>query len=109
MNLVQFIENRYQELTLESKNAFSVTKDAEIKASHQILTSYRTFLKWALIPKVIFNFIQVKLGLRDEPEAVLLNQMIAEKKAKEDAEKFLKGSNVSSLHPEVQTLPSSPA
>jgi len=102
MNLVKFLENRYQELTFETQttDVFMVTKDAEIKAAHQILTTYRVFLKWVLIPKVLLNFIQVKLGFSDEPQPVLLNKIKADKEAKEAAEKMLKeAANISTIKP----------
>lgn len=102
MNFIQFIENRHQELTYEvqtNKDAFEVVKDAEIKAAHQLLSFYRIALKWLLVPKVMMNFIQVKLGWKEPPQPVMINKMKAEKLAQEVAEKMKKNtSNVTSLH-----------
>jgi len=85
MNLVKFCENRYQELTLKTQTApeYDCSVDSEIKAVHQVLNIYRVVLKWLFVPKTLCNFIQVKLGLKEEPIPVLLNKLKAEKAKKE--------------------------
>lgn len=88
MNLVRFIENRYQELTLENneqhKDAFNIRIDSEIKAAHEILTAYRWAMKWVLIPKIFLDFTLMKLKLKKEPEPVILNKMKAERESKKN-------------------------
>lgn len=82
MNLIKFIENRYQELNLENeghKDAFNVRIDSEMKAAHQILSSYRWIMKWVMMPKVMIDFMLVKFKLQKEPEPVMLNRMKQQK------------------------------
>jgi hypothetical protein len=85
MNFVRFIENRYQELTLENeshKDAFNAKLDSEIKAAHQLLSGYRWVFKWFLMPKILFDFLLVKLNLKEEPKPVIMNRLIKEREAK---------------------------
>jgi hypothetical protein len=108
MNLVQFIENRYQELTeqMQKKDAFDVLKDSEIKAAHHILTNYRKLMGIGLIPKVLYHFFEVKMKWRAEPVPVLLNKIKEDKLAKEEEAKKLKElkeNNVSSITPHIST------
>ncbi len=90
MNLVRYIENRHQELTLEAKkaDAFNIRVDSEMKASHDVLTFYRWVSKWFLVPKVFYGWLLVNLKLRPEPVPVILNLMKEEqaKKAAASAE-----------------------
>lgn len=90
MRLEQFIENRFQELTLETQQQqiYSLSKDAEIKALHQLLSSMRTLIKWALIPKIFFQFIEMKLGCFPEPQPALMNKI----KADQETEKAAKAA-----------------
>lgn len=83
MNFVRFIENRYQELTLQqqSADAFNVRIDSEIKASHDMLTFYRWVVKWAMMPVILCHWIAVALGYKPEPQPVLINKAKAEKTA----------------------------
>ena len=104
MNLVQFLENRYQELTYETKDAFNLVKDAETKAAHSILNSYRTVLKWLLIPKLFIHYIAVKLHLTAAPEPILLRKLQEQKLA---AEKAAKEKADAAQEAQSQTAPSS--
>lgn len=104
MNLVEFLDCRFQELKWETDKTdkFHPVPDAELKATHEILTRYRTALKWVMLPKVLYDYARVQLGLREEPVPILLN-MIRAKKAEEDAAKEKKVAetmkNVSSFSP----------
>lgn len=96
MNLVRFIENRYQEVRYEYdveeiKGNYLPWKDAEIKALHNVLTIYRAFMRLLLTPKIFFDFFLMKVSLRPEPIPILVNK-IREKKDREDREKFEKES-----------------
>lgn len=88
MTLVQFIENRYQELKLETdlETKFNITSDSEMKAAHYILDRYRHAMTYVMVPKVIYDFVMVRLGKKKEPEPVILN-MIKAQKEKEALEK----------------------
>jgi hypothetical protein len=106
MNFVRFLENRFQELTVENekfKDAFNVGIDSEIKATHDLLTTYRTVVKWVMMPKVIVDFILVKLGLKIEPQPVLLNRMKETREAKKAADAILAESKVTPIKSEPQT------
>lgn len=84
MNFVQFIDNRFQELTLKTQTkteSFDAMTDSEIKALHQILSCYRTVLKYLLWPKCLSEYLLVCLKLRKKPEPVLSNKMKAEQQA----------------------------
>ena len=85
MNIVQFLENRYQELQYQSQGeiAYNCRLDAEMKALQQMLSGYRTALKWLSMPKHLFHFWEVSKGLKPCPEPVLLNKMRQEQKEKE--------------------------
>lgn len=84
MNFTKFIDCRFQELRLETegKDEFDAVKDSELKAVHQLLTYYRSCLKWLFMPKVMMDFISVKLGIKSPPQPVLVN-MIKEQKERE--------------------------
>lgn len=86
MNFSKFCEYRYQELTLKSKESdeYDCTTDCEIKAVHQLLSNYRTVLKYLLMPKALFDYLLVILKLKVAPEPVLLNKI---KREKEESEK----------------------
>ena len=99
MDLVQFIENRYQELTLQSKEqkTFDAMGDCEQKALHQLLNSYRMTLKWLLIPKCLYEFAAVNLGKRPAPEPVLTNLAKAQREKAQQAKESLEQEKTS-LH-----------
>ena len=85
MNLPLFVDNRYQELQQQSKGeeTYNLLLDAQMKGLHTILNTYRGVLKWAVIPKLLFEWWEVRQGLRPSPEPVLVIQM---KKAQKEAE-----------------------
>lgn len=115
MKLVQFIENRFQELTLEiqSNQEYFVHKDAESKSLHQLLNSYRMFLKWFLIPKVLFNYLQVKIGWKDEPKPVLVLKAKTDQEARDlkakTAAALIESGKVSNIIPDEKSIPGTPA
>jgi hypothetical protein len=86
MNIVKFCENRYQELTmrLQASQEYDAHLDTQTKATAAVLHLYRQALHWAYIPKTIYDFARVNLGLDPEPVPVLLNKA---KKDKEEAAK----------------------
>lgn len=94
MNLVKFIDNRFQELRLKEqeetkKNAYSVTRDSEVMALQAVLKAFRTLTKWVMIPKVLGHYIIAKLGLVPLPRAVLLEKLEEEQKRKKESESVL--------------------
>lgn len=94
MKLEKFIDCRFQELSLEGvtlakdkkRAAYSLARDAETGALNFVLSFYRSFVKWILVPKVLFGFILVALHLKSEPQPVV-TQMIEKDEAFKAAEK----------------------
>lgn len=87
MNLVRFIENRFQEKKAEeqvytAQDEYMPWLDAEIKALHKVLTGYRTIMVWLNLPLVLFRFGLMKVGLMAEPQPVLVNRLRAERDKK---------------------------
>lgn len=105
MNLVQFIENRFQELTVELQVKYVASKDAELKALHAVMNAYRTVLKWLKIPQVLFDFMLVRLEFAPEPKAPLLEKLKREQKQREEEGK--RNAEASSKEAEVIPLNSS--
>jgi hypothetical protein len=93
VNIVKFCENRYQELTFKSQSEkeYDCNNDAETKAVHYILNTYRTALKWLYVPKCLLDYAKVQLELMDEPKAALFEK-IKEMKEKKEAETEAKGT-----------------
>lgn len=80
MNFVIFIENRFQEVTKDLQiNGFVARKEAETKSLHWVLTTYRSFLKFIQIPKVLGHYALVCLHLAREPQPVLIEDAKAQK------------------------------
>lgn len=107
MNFVEYIENRYQELTLENQSKekesrFDIRIDSEIKAAHEILTAYRWLMKWALMPKIFIGFLMVKLGYSEPPQPVILNKMKAERAKAQEAAKQKVENNVTPIQTELK-------
>jgi hypothetical protein len=88
MNFPKYIDNRFQEVSvlqqttqIQDPDAFPVIEDAEIKALSMVLNSYRTFLKWLLIPKIILGFLLMKLHLTSKPGSPLLDKLKKDQQA----------------------------
>lgn len=84
MNFIRFLENRFQELRLESDKvlAFDLKVDSEIKAVHEVLEKTRIIAKTLFIPKVLFEYFLVQIGKKPEPKPVITDMI----KAQQDAE-----------------------
>lgn len=84
MNLVKFVDNRFQELRVQeqeedARKEYCLPRDAEVQALQWILSTYRTLVKWLMVPKVLFNFAWMKTGIGREPQPVLIRKMEAER------------------------------
>lgn len=74
MNFVTYVNNRFEEITVMMAGAkeFNVLKDAELNCLQFVLAVYRKFLMVLYIPKVLFGFGVMKLGMAKRlPEPVL--------------------------------------
>ncbi len=101
MNFVTFIENKFQENSLDSQTnkEYDIFRDAEQKTLATLIQWYRNVVKYALLPKVIFQFWLVKIGWSDEPQPVMVNQAKAAIEAKKVADEMINSSNVTNLKP----------
>jgi hypothetical protein len=105
LNFIKFLENRYQELRLESdtdKDAFNLRIEAEIKAVHEVLTLFRNTAIQCMKPKVLWDYCLVQLKKKREPEPVLLNMI---RKQKEEEELKAKNELEKKVTP-IHTVPS---
>ncbi len=89
MNLVNYIDNRFQEVNLAKTELgaqlkYDLAHDAEINALQKCLTGVRWLRTWLWVPRVVINFTLVKLGVLNEPKPVMMDLM----KAKVEAEKI---------------------
>jgi len=98
MNFAKYIDNRFQEVKvleqaeqIKDIEAFPIKYDAEIKALHMVLQSYRSALKWFYVPKVFIGFALVKCKLIKAPSSPLLDKIKADLEVKktEEAKKVI--------------------
>ena len=90
MQLAKFIDNRFQEIRIaefeaEKARAFSFTREAEMVALHDLRLIIKTLLKWLLIPRLLFIYFGVCIGIFRAPEPVLV--ALLEKQKAEDEKK----------------------
>jgi hypothetical protein len=104
MKFVEFIENRFQEVTLKTQSeSYDIRLDAELKALHQVLTGFRTTLKWLSVPMVLYKYSEVYFGLAPAPEPVMINKL---KKEKEERDALAdKSSKLRSIKPDDSLPP----
>ena len=90
MHIVKFCEYRYQELALKSQSEkeYDCATDAETKAVHFVLNSYRTALKWLMVPKSLLDYALVQLGEKPEPRPAFLDKLAAQKKEEDDKAQY---------------------
>jgi len=105
MKFFKFIENSYQTLAWDVKLEFDIKKDSKVKSLHQMMQMYRSFLKWAYIPKFFLDYWLVCLKLKKEPEPLIENKVrenkLQEEKIKQEKESLEKEPRVSSTESEV--------
>ncbi len=104
MNFIRFLENRFQELSLENetKIKYDLRIDSEIKAIHEVLTKTRNLTKLGLIPKVLYDYVQVSLGKKPEPKPVIVNKL------QEQREKELE-KKITPIQSHINEVPQEPA
>ncbi len=98
MKLVNFIDNRFQEIRLAEQEAeknreFNIVREAEQHALHALRHGISTILKWLLIPVLFGRYFLVQLQLVRAPEPVLI-RLMEKAKIKDDAEKQKKLSKL---------------
>ena len=83
MKFPKYCVNRYQEVAtlIADKPEYDPSYDAESKAVLSLLNAYKFWLKLLFYPKILYNFFCVKLGLKEEPVAVLTNRALERQKA----------------------------
>ena len=108
MNFVRFLENQYQELRWSqscreiAEKPFNALLDSEMKAAHDVLQGYRTFLKWCCMPKLILHYLFVNLKLAKKPTPILMEKAREKKMQEEAAKKLMEdiNSNIASIKPD---------
>ncbi len=87
MNLLQFINNRTEELLDEHHvvKSYSLKRHSETEALKQALSIVKFFVKWTYVLRVFAHFLCVKTRIARVPVAVL-----AKKKIEEDNKKLRK-------------------
>ena len=84
MNLIQFINNRTEELMEEQdqKKSFSLKRQSEGEALRQSLKILCFFMKWLYVPAVFIAYGAMLLGITEKPTAPLADKMIYEQNKK---------------------------
>jgi len=94
MRLVQFINNRTEELMHDQEEikTYSLARDAEGEALRSFLRMTRSALQFFMLFKIFFHYLAVKCGLVSAPGAPLAQKKIDEhnKKLKKLGMKDLK-------------------
>lgn len=67
MKLFDYLDTKFQVMSVELQSNFTILKDSEMKAMYKILEWYRSALKYLLIPKVLVEWLLVCIGLRKAP------------------------------------------
>lgn len=94
MKLVQFINNRTEELMTEQEKikSFSLAREAEADALKSVLFLARKILKFLMVFKVLTQYVAIHIFLVEEPGTPLRDKKIEEnnKKLKKIGMKDLK-------------------
>lgn len=67
MNFFQFMDIKYQEVSIELGQDYSLTKDGRAKAIHSLIGTYRILSKWLHFPILLTEFLLMKTKLTQEP------------------------------------------
>lgn len=84
-----FQEAKMKESLADLEGKMDIMSDAEMKAIHFALGWYRTFLKFMLLPWVMFRFFLVKSHMIRQPEPVITNRIKEQKRAEEEAKRVV--------------------
>ena len=68
MNLFDFLESRYLKTNLELQKDFSLAKQAETKATQDLIDGQRKWFKWCAYFKLLFLYALIKLHILKQPE-----------------------------------------
>lgn len=84
MRLIQFINNRTEELMHEQdlRKTYSQKRDAESAALKIVLTGAFHFIKYFMIFKVIGQYLAVNFGLLSRPGTPVTEKKIADRNCK---------------------------
>ena len=94
MQFIVYCFNRHQEAKLreaesEMKEKIDVIADAEMKALSMARKWQTSFLKWLMIPVILFGYILVCLKLKREPRPVLLDKIKEQRSAEAEAKRVV--------------------
>ena len=71
MNPVKYIDYKYQELTVEAQEGFSIFRDAEQTSLQFVLAIIRLVLKFYFVPKVILDYFLTLTNRKSKPQPKL--------------------------------------
>lgn len=88
MNFITYLDNRFQEVSMEAQKlkSYSLTQDAEAGSLRWTMLVTIAVMKILYMPKGIFGFFAMKLGMIKQP----LPAVILEHTKKEEAAKVAK-------------------
>jgi hypothetical protein len=101
MNLVEFIDCKFQELRLAEQadtkaNKYSILRDSETLALQAVLKAFRVVTKWVFIPKVLVHYVLAVTGAVKRPEPVLLRKL-EENQKKDQKDREAKAKKIGML------------
>lgn len=68
MTLFQYLDERYRSLNLELQVEYTVSKEAELKASYALIQYQRNTLKILKMPAILLRYFLIHLGWMKKPE-----------------------------------------
>lgn len=82
MTFFEFMDIKYQEVSIKLGNNYSLFSDGRAKAIHALIGASRIASKWLHFPILISEFIIMKIGLKAPPVSPLAAEKEAAKAAK---------------------------
>lgn len=100
MNFDNFVDNRYQELVMQTEGKeFQPLIDHETKALHGLLGYYRSAMRALMMPKCLYDYAMVSLGKRPEPKPVMVERALKQRQEQQEKASALK--IVSETNPDI--------
>lgn len=81
MKFFEFCECKYVQKNLENQKEYKISTHAETLAVQNLINAHRTLCKWYCYPKLIIEFILIKMNLIDKP--ISLKDRIDAERSKE--------------------------
>ena len=68
MTFFEFLDNKFRYSAIELQKGYKVSVDAEMKAGQWLIKQQHRCYRWLSVPRLIFDFILIKVGLMTEPK-----------------------------------------